>query len=318
MSPLRNLFVTIGVAFLVLGSNLVFAYGPAHRDGGQVQKRTIPKEADRKVEAPAPVPAARDQPAPANVGDKLLELFRFGARPNPAAAAIVADPQQLQQYTNQCRPILGAELHRARKACEFTAEQRKLCADEGQQVVKTAAKSFAEMQQKMMMGQVRTAYTPADPRRLIQDGLSKAMKDHLSPEQWARYEQEVRKQAENRKEVAVRSMVAKLDQDLMLSAHQRARMIESLTSHWQDEWSQAVDMLLQGSQYFPSIPESLILPILDQTQKSVWNGTPRMQINFWGGFGFMGGVQQDGNAVVDEELGEMKLQARPDVEGIVR
>jgi len=78
--------------------------------------------------------------------------------------------------------------------------------------------------------------------------------------------------------------VARFDQQLVLTAGQRERLIESLAAHWQDAWGQALPLFMHGAQFMPRIiPDSVVLPLLDETQKTVWRGLPKQnQQVFWG------------------------------------
>jgi hypothetical protein len=208
---------------------------------------------------------------------------------------------QVQQFTQQFRPILRAELHLVRTACDLTEEQRKQVARKGEGILKDAATKYAESQQNM--GQPRPAgqtVSVPDPRTLIQQGILAALKTHLSPEQLARYQEEVDERAANRKQLAVQNLVAKLDQDLVLSAEQRDRLGESLSSTWNDAWGQSLQMFMNIDQFFPNIPDKYVLPILNDTQKKVWRGIPKNQATFWGGFGMFGGMMLEDMAGGDE------------------
>jgi hypothetical protein len=155
-----------------------------------------------------------------------------------------------------------------------------------------------------MMRGIRAGEQPGypDPRKLITEGLSKSIKATLSAEQAARYQEELDKRIENRKQVALTNLVAKLDQDLVLTADQRGKLFQSLSKSWKDSWGQSLEMLFYGEHYFPSLPDNDVIPILNATQKEVWSGIPKQNNVFWGwnGMAFVQGAVMDDETWADE------------------
>jgi hypothetical protein len=76
-----------------------------------------------------------------------------------------------------------------------------------------------------------------------------------------------------------------LDQDLVLTAKQREKLTESLSSNWQDAWGQSLEMWIHNIQFMPAIPDKYVVRLLNKTQQTVWRGTQR-QNHFHMGFGF--------------------------------
>lgn len=246
--------------------------------------------------------AKEEEPATTTVEVKKREVQKVQVVGKAVAGQLVVNMvPQVQQFTQQFRPILRAELHLVRTACELTEEQRKQVARKGEGILKDAATKYAESQQKMMQPRrAGQAVSLPDPRALIQEGILASLKTHLPPEQLARYQEEIDERAVNRKQLAVQNLVAKLDQDLVLSAEQRDRLGESLSSTWNDAWGQSLQMFMNIDQFFPNIPDKYVLPILNETQKKVWRNIPKTQANFWGGFGMFGGMMLEDMAGADE------------------
>ena len=136
--------------------------------------------------------------------------------------------------------------------------------------VHDAAKKFAELQQKMMQGGWRPGTQYPEPQQVLEDVLSKSVTGFLSPAQRARYKEEIDKRIANRKQVALDNLVAKLDSDLVLTALQREKISESLSSHWNDSWSQSMQMLMNIEHFFPNIPDNLVALFLTENQKKSW------------------------------------------------
>ena len=142
-------------------------------------------------------------------------------------------------------------------------------AREGERAVHDAAKKFAELQQKMMQGGWRPGTQYPEPQQVLEDVLSKSVAGFLSPAQRARYKEEIDKRIANRKQVALDNLVAKLDSDLVLTALQREKISESLSSHWNDSWSQSMQMLMNIEHFFPNIPDNLVVAVPDRKPEEI-------------------------------------------------
>jgi hypothetical protein len=217
-----------------------------------------------------------------------------------------------QQYKQQFQQLVRGELVFIRTVCKPTKEQYQRIAAVGDQALKDTVRKFAEVQKKMMRGGFQAGQQPTfpDPRKLITESLAKSVTETLSAEQVKQYQAELEKRAANRKRVALINLVAKFDHDLVLTAEQRVKLTESLSSQWNDAWSQSLEMFQHGDQFYPNVSDNLVLPILSESQRGVWRSAPKNNNVFWGwaGLGFMGGVQ-----VVDDDWDAKPAEAaKPD------
>jgi hypothetical protein len=219
----------------------------------------------------------------------------------PAAVAANNDPQ-VQQFIQQFRPAMRAEYYFIRTICAPSADQRKLIAREGEKALREASKSYADVQGRPVQVRNGRALYP-DPRKLIEDAMVKAIKPQLTPEQAAKYQAESDKRGADRKQAATRNFVAKLDQDLVLGPEQREKIAAAIAEHWDETWCQSIETLLYGDQFYPRLPDNLVVPYLDAKQKDVWNGTRNNQNYF---FGFVGNMLPDEDPKEDKELVEAR------------
>ncbi len=210
---------------------------------------------------------------------------------------------QVQQFIQQYRPILRAEYHVVRIACGLTPAQRKLMAQAAEQVLRDAGRKHLETMRRPMTTAERMSY---DPRRLIQEGLAAAVKAQLPAEQVARYQEELARRTATRKQTTVRNVVARLDQDLILSPDQRDKIGESLSAHWDDSWCQSLELFMYN-RFLPPIPDQYVAPYLSQTQKRIWRSTPKVP-GFYGQMALIGGMMEEDPAE-EEELKEARLAA---------
>jgi len=117
----------------------------------------------------------------------------------------------------------------------------------------------------------------ADPRSAMQKLLSPLVKEKLGPEKVELYRQECDKRAEARKHAVIMNLVAVLDERLVLTAPQRAKLVQSLSANYEHSWDQFYEVYGIRSQYLPSIRDKSIVALLDDQQKSVWKQTNKIE-----------------------------------------
>ncbi len=222
----------------------------------------------------------------------------------PVAFAMNLDGQ-VQQMMMQFRPIIRAEFHVIRAACQPTPEQRKAIAQAAEQTLRDTTKKYVESMRRPMTMAQRAAN---EPRRLIEEGLVAVLKSKVSAEQAARYQAELTKRTAARKRLTVRNLVARLDHELILSPDQRDKISESLSAHWDDSWGHSVEMFMNDNNYLPPIPDHVVAPVLNESQVKIWRSIPKNQ-GFFGGFGIMGGIMMNNDPLEDEDLREARLAA---------
>jgi hypothetical protein len=250
------------------------------------------------------------------------------ARPARAARAAQADrqleqqiDQQAQQFIRQFAALHHAELFFLTEMCGTDPQIVAKLKENGDARVKAAARAYAATQQRMMrQPNERTGF--ADPRGLIQEEIHKELKSLASPEQLATYESQVARRAKARRSAAVRNLVSKLDRDLVLSAEQRAKLLETLLDRWDDSWGRVMQLFIYGDQYFPSVPDELVAPHLNATQMEIWRSIPKHnQSIFFSGLGLMGNEIEDfpwdGEAALNEANGAVRVEAVEAVETAV-
>ena len=127
-------------------------------------------------------------------------------------------------------------------------------------------------------------------RAILQQEVTTIIKAKLRPKQVERYVEECEHRTARRKRAVVLNLVAKLDEDLSLSAQQREKLVESLTLGYQESWDQWLQMLAQISQFTPNIPEEYVLPALSEKQKAVWRQSNKIDVQAMGIMNFGRGV----------------------------
>jgi len=248
---------------------------------GKAEGKTTTTTVEKKAE----VPAKKEE---AKVEKKVV----VGKR-----AAVVAAPVQnldpwIQQMTPQLRPMVRAQLHLIATACSPTPEQRKEFAAEGERVLKDVARRCAEMQ----MGQAGNRKM-SDPGQMIAEALGVALKDRLTAEQRARYEAETKARAEARRRLVVNNLVASLDDELVLTPDQRAAIVAAMVKNYDESWCSTLQVLMYGTQFFPTVPDNLITPTLSPNQLNAWKKRNRNGSMAWWNFG------HNGNAILlDDDI----------------
>ena len=263
-----------------------------------------------QVALPAPAPV--EKPADDFPVDVFAALEKKPDVPNveadiavamPAGAVVDLDPL-VQQFLPQFRQLTKIETHLVQRICKLSKDQRKAIEKESDKIAKAASKKYAEFQQKMMQGQWIGGEAYPDPRNILQDCFAPFLKTCLTAEQSTRYRAELERRKEDRKQVTIRNLVAKLDEDLVLTAEQRQKLVDSLSKNWDNAWAQSLEMFqYNNNDSFPNVPDQFVTPFLNKTQTLVWQGITKNNNTFWGGFGMNVMIDDDGG-LVEVEVGE--------------
>jgi hypothetical protein len=317
---------TVGTAFALSASAFVAAQiqdtAPAPAPAVEPAKTTPDAVPPRPLGVMKQKAEPKTQATKAVTGTTTTTTTTTAIRPALAPAAMMAADdnmkamvqQMAQQWSSQFRPFLRVEYQFLRTVCEPTKEQRRPIARAGEEALRDGATKFAEWQLNRN-GMIRIGGSAAGPdvRKIVQEGLAASAKAHLSPEQQERYRREVEARAAEQKRLGVLNLVARLDQFLVLSAEQRDRISASLSSHWDDSWSQGIESSNLVDAYFPMIPDQHVAPFLSPAQKTVWAGAQKATHITYG----VAGVINAGNGPLDDEFPdeipgeEPKPEAKP-------
>jgi hypothetical protein len=219
---------------------------------------------------------------------------------------------QVEQYLRQVRPFLRAELIFVRKVCSLDTERfRKIYQDAETTCKDTMTKSVDGLLQQrgLVVRNVRKTAEAPDPLAQFREALLAVMKRDLSDEQFARYQAEAEKRDAFQKQHAIAYLVEAIDSELYLSGEQRAKLIDSLSTHWDPSWVSCVEYLLYGNRFVPAGIDPYVTPYLDSTQVKLWSGGQRV-----GRIGGVFGMQGPFANVSDDllpELGETPKAGSP-------
>jgi hypothetical protein len=214
----------------------------------------------------------------------------FGAprqeRAVPAVRVAPQAPQAFvvqieQQYAPRVRQLYKSELHLMRLVCQPTREQfekiREAVDANSKADIKKYVAAVAEQRQGRFVGNAGRV----DARHQVASSIAGAVKTVLSPEQVARYEEELKQRDAARRRVILLNLVAAVDRRLVLTEEQRDKLSDILDRNWAESWDQ-LQLLMQGGQYFPQMPDDKIVPILTETQRNVWRKIPKGNVHFGG------------------------------------
>ncbi len=200
------------------------------------------------------------------------------------------------------RPVLKVELSFANRVCDLSDEQLQASMAEGKAALAKFAANpkNANVQQGVFLfnafGQASASERPRDAlEKLLQEKISAT----LNEEQREVYKLELRDRGLFRRRAIIGVLVGNLAQKLDLNAEQSEQIGESLEEKWSSNWAPDLEMIENyGQQYFPQVPNNIIVPHLDADQKKLWNGLQK--VNFSSG----GGLHLDANVIDDIDLGE--------------
>jgi hypothetical protein len=206
------------------------------------------------------------------------------ARRKAQEAVLAQQAQQFeQQFGPQLRQLYRTELHFLRMVCQPTKQEYEKIAADGEPALKEISTKLAQNARGLSNEQ-------SDPRTPVTTALAKAVRTTLSPEQAARYQKELEQRAAARRQVVLLNLVAKIDKVLVLTADQRAKLGEVLEKNWNESWNQP-QLLMYGAQYMPQMPDAKILPLLTQTQQTVWRGIQKVNVRFGINLGILQGME---------------------------
>jgi hypothetical protein len=259
---MKRILAFTSVACAFLGSALVFA---------QVQR-------DKRIE----IVEEKRQELPVERFGKIGERDFLKPAPSRSAAQVAQRRKVLtNHYTNQLLPVFKKELLHARTVCRLTSEELARIRPEADQIFDQVIDQCVEAAQTSTPGKARTRSAMAPAPGLIQSGVLAVVMRHVSPERLESYRLNLERRAANQKQAAMRYLLATLDRELLLSAQQRDKLTESLSSHWDDAWCHAMALNLMGNACIPDIPDELVIAYLSDPQKTSWLGLERNVGGFW-------------------------------------
>ena len=252
----------------------------------------VPAEIEAAHTASPPEPQARAKPAAkrGTLADAIIKAF-VGDPVAEQRQAQAAQEQQLQAKEAECRPqfqqSLYIELTFLRRVCKPEAKVFLDVAKAAQMELHAPLRKYVravyapEIQGNVVREPGQAPPTPDDPRSAVQKMLLPLAERKMGPEKALLYRQECDKRAGARKHAAIVNLVAALDERLVLTAAQRAKLVDSLSAKYDKSWEQHFEML--GDQYWnlPRVPEQSILPLLDAKQKNVWQETVKPSGEEW-------------------------------------
>jgi hypothetical protein len=282
---------------------VVLCLGLLPADGTRCCAEDAAKPQARAASAAKKSAPARSKPATAKGGTLLGVIVNaLGDDPGGNRRRVQAvQDQNIRNLEAQFRPqfqqLLYTEL----------AFLRRACAPDAKPFVEVAKAAKADLRGPLheyvasMYGpRFQGGPTAVDPRAAMQKLIVPLVEAKLGPEKARLYRQECDKRAEARKHAVVVNLVAALDERLVLTAGQRAKLVESLSAKYENSWESNCEYFAFSGEYLPSIPEQSIVPLLSREQKSVWRDTSSrngqvffgMPINRGGQFGEGAEIQE--------------------------
>lgn len=176
------------------------------------------------------------------------------------------------------RPILAQKLQErlqfeyrfVRRIVPMTAEQRRSVARAGQRVVVKLANDYAAIVLKRKGPRGPGEYPLPRAGHVLQEGLARALSDSVSAQAARLYRDETRKRKEHFKKAVVGSVLVELDDALTFSATQRERIERAMLTRWNDQWSDALELMENADDFSSQWLEVAVVPHLSPAQHSLW------------------------------------------------
>lgn len=177
------------------------------------------------------------------------------------------------QYKMMGKLLLASELGFIRAVCDVPLEHRARVKEAGEKSLDASVKMLAELQSQPARGVPKDI---PEPEKSLRVALQSALKEVLSPEEYAKYEKELNKRKEATKHATIDLIVSRLDQQLWLSPEQRNAITEDLMKEWRDSNENWLSITNYGNRTLPAIPDKTIVPHLTVRQKSAWNNMQKI------------------------------------------
>lgn len=246
---------------------------------------------------------------PAEVEQGVLIVGRAEAvAPDANAEAAPIDPivAMENQFFVQLRPIIASELYFAKKTCSLTGEEYAKVLEAGMAGAREAAAQITAVQQRMQRGPFRPDDPPVfpDAREVIAARIAKSIDEGIEDSRAKLYRDELERRSAFRKKTAVRALVNRLDQQLILAQEQRDQIAASLMEHYRETWGRQLEYLVYDH-YRPNILDEWIVPHLNDNQRSVWQLSKNNSVSYFG--------WSNPGAMINENNWEINLPPLPAV-----
>jgi hypothetical protein len=210
--------------------------------------------------------------------------------------------QQEKQFVPQFRILWKAELHLIRNVCQPSDDQLAKLNAATRLVAEQASSQMVRgrnvARRKVDGALTVVKRTSTEPRAMIQEAILPILEANLTPEQVARYKEELERSRLERRQMVIDNLVAKLDHDLQLSNEQREKLCGAMASNWDATWEISTQALLNLEHAFPPVPDQLVIPTLNERQQKIWRSMPKQTVNY-NSFGLFG--NQIDESVWDDE-----------------
>lgn len=263
--------------------------------------RVLPAPAQVQVLAPAvavplpaqAAPAGADAPvwrvapaaraAPAEEGQSVLELLT-----DALGEEIDPNVRNLEnRYLPLAEQLLTTELAFVKRVCQPEREQYEEIATATRGRVRPAVREYAVALNRIQRGRARAGdHAVLQPGTVLQKEVAAVLKAKLRPDQVKQYEEECTWRTARRRRAVAMNLVVKLDEELGLTPEQRAKLIESLTNRYQENWEQWLQIMQHNPELMPQIPNDCVLTVLNREQRDVWMRLSKSNVSFASG-GFL-------------------------------
>ena len=185
----------------------------------------------------------------------------------------------------QLKPLFGAELTFAKQLCEPNEAQIQQMKAMAKPELETALQKFA-IQQAPMMGiqlggrrvQNRKQLEAENIFNAFESATDRIVAEIFPAEEVALYREEQAERKAFRARSGAMALVAHLDSQFRLSQQQREDLTDELQESWKREWQHYLQILPNNPQFFPPVPNNLIVRHLNDVQAKLWRGLNKHQL----------------------------------------
>lgn len=202
----------------------------------------------------------------------------------PTVVANAAKPAELDFL----KPLVNIELSFIKRVCDPTDEQMT-------EIVSAAKESLQKMGDIITPPRAAMNAVPGGPEVFwgpnqermyqnpyfrVREEVTKLLKPLVTDQQYVRYTEEAQARDLYERDAAVESLVEMLDKRLVLSPDQQSQVHTILMKEASLPDLQTLRTYSSNPQYLPSLTKGLIEPVLEPSQKQVWDSLNHVRVVF--------------------------------------
>lgn len=201
------------------------------------------------------------------------------------------DAAEQNSVTARLRAVGRKEIFFVHKACTLSAEERTQLNEALEKEIKNVTETkvnvpggrrdvMVQQREEVVFINGAQVRLPGGSYERIPASVLRAAKEILPSDKKAKLEQEIVQRKQFRNRASVMGAIMGIDREVSLSREQREKLVEVLTSKWDDSWGAPPEILMQNQISTPAIPSRVLQGVLSESQIKIWQGLPKTRVSY--------------------------------------